>query len=109
MGTDPGGASPAVTAVLPAEGPVWLFSSGPLDPSASARDIPPVPAARRAEQGLIARDMPRSGGRLEAGARGRITRAILEEGRGGDFRDFDRIAAWATGVAAGPAAEAERR
>ncbi|MFD1657459.1 Acg family FMN-binding oxidoreductase [Streptomyces caeni] len=28
--------------------PLWLFSSGPLDTSASERDIPPVPAVRRA-------------------------------------------------------------
>lgn len=91
-----------------ADRPVWLFSSGPLDPSASERDIPPVPGARRAEQRLGAEGHVTFGGRLEAGARGRIARTILEQGRGGDFRDFDRIAAWATGIAADLAAEAER-
>ncbi|MFI2368010.1 flavodoxin domain-containing protein [Streptomyces sp. NPDC018833] len=79
--------------------PVWLFSSGPLDPSASERDIPPVRSARRAERRTGARDHVTFGGRLEAGATGRMAKAILDEGRGGDFRDFDRIAAWAAGVA----------
>ncbi|MFC4610400.1 hypothetical protein ACFO9E_21690 [Streptomyces maoxianensis] len=68
-----------------------------------------MPAARRAGQRLGAEGHVTFAGRLEADARGRITRAILEEGRGGDFHDFDRIAAWATGIAAGLAAEAERR
>ncbi|AVZ77051.1 flavodoxin [Streptomyces lunaelactis] len=65
--------------------------------------------ARRAEQRLNAEGHIASGGRLKARARGRVARAILEEGRGGDLRDFDCIAAWATGIAAGLAAEAERR
>lgn len=91
-----------------ADRPVWLFSSGPLDPSASERDIPPAPGARRAVQRLGAEGHVTFGGRLEAGARGRIARTILEQGRGGDFRDFDRIAAWATGIAADLAAEAEQ-
>ncbi|GAA3775834.1 hypothetical protein GCM10022206_13160 [Streptomyces chiangmaiensis] len=30
-----------------AERPLWLFSSGPLDASASERDIPPSPACGR--------------------------------------------------------------
>lgn len=31
-----------------AERPLWLFSSGPLDASASERNIPPVPGVKRA-------------------------------------------------------------
>ncbi|GAA4543850.1 flavodoxin domain-containing protein [Streptomyces collinus] len=34
--------------------PVWFFSSGPLDASASERDIPPVPGVRRAMDKLEA-------------------------------------------------------
>ncbi|MGW3017454.1 flavodoxin domain-containing protein [Streptomyces longwoodensis] len=82
------------------ERPVWLFSSGPLDPSASERDIPPVPGVRRTVLRLDARDHVTFGGRLEEGAEGRIARMILRSGKGGDFRDFARIADWAKQVAA---------
>lgn len=81
------------------ERPVWLFSSGPLDPSASERDVPAVAGARRAQRRTDARDHVTFGGRLEAGAKGRMAKAILDEGRGGDFRDLDRIAKWARHVA----------
>ncbi|MFC9246124.1 flavodoxin domain-containing protein [Streptomyces sp. NPDC057136] len=91
-----------------AERPVWLFSSGPLDPSASERDLPPVPGARRAQRRTQAREHVTFGGRLEAGARGRIARMILEQGRGGDYRDMDRISAWATEIADGLAVGAQR-
>jgi menaquinone-dependent protoporphyrinogen oxidase len=46
------------------------------------------------------------GGRLQPGARGFMARALLEQGRGGDFRDLEQIAAWATGIAARLAGEA---
>ncbi|MFF8932067.1 flavodoxin domain-containing protein [Streptomyces longwoodensis] len=81
------------------ERPVWLFSSGPLDPSASERDIPPVPGVRRTVLRLDARDHVTFGGRLEEGAEGRIARMILRSGKGGDFRDFARIADWAKQIA----------
>lgn len=79
--------------------PVWLFSSGPLDPSAGERDIPPVRGVRRAMVHLDAREHRTFGGRLENGAKGRMARAIVESGRGGDFRDFGAISAWATAMA----------
>ncbi|MFJ4483666.1 flavodoxin domain-containing protein [Streptomyces longwoodensis] len=82
------------------ERPVWLFSSGPLDPSASERDISPVPGVRRTVLRLDARDHVTFGGRLEEGAEGRIARMILRSGKGGDFRDFARIADWAKQIAA---------
>ncbi|WP_328675113.1 flavodoxin domain-containing protein [Streptomyces sp. NBC_00343] len=88
---------------------VWLFSSGPLDASADERDIPPVRGARRAAMRLDARQHVTFGGRLEAGARGLMARMIVESGRGGDFRDFDRISSWATGIAQASAAEAQVR
>ncbi|MER6611995.1 flavodoxin domain-containing protein [Streptomyces xantholiticus] len=80
--------------------PVWLFSSGPLDPSASERYIPPVAGARRAQRRTDALGHVTFGGRLVAGAKGRMAKAILDEGRGGDFRDLNRIAQWAGAVAA---------
>ncbi|WP_138899872.1 flavodoxin domain-containing protein [Streptomyces albidochromogenes] len=82
-----------------AERPLWLFSSGPLDPSASERDLPPVPSAGRAARRTRAREHVTFGGRLEAGAKGRVARMILEEGRGGDYRDMNKIAEWAAGIA----------
>ncbi|MGW6058094.1 flavodoxin domain-containing protein [Streptomyces sp. NPDC055189] len=78
-----------------AERPLWLFSSGPLDASAGERDIPPVPAARRALVRLGAREHVTFGGCLKEGAKGRVARMIVKSGRGGDFRDFERISAWA--------------
>jgi menaquinone-dependent protoporphyrinogen oxidase len=82
-----------------AERPVWLFSSGPLDASASERDIPPVPGVRRAITRLDARGHVTFGGCLQEGAKGRIARMIVRNGKGGDFRDFTAIEAWAASVA----------
>lgn len=82
-----------------AERPVWLFSSGPLDASAGERDIPAVPSAAHAANLLDAREHVTFGGRLEEGARGFIARMIVKQGRGGDFRDMERIRAWARGIA----------
>ncbi len=79
--------------------PLWLFSSGPLDPSASERDIPPVPWVSKAEARLDARDHVTFGGCLREGARGWVARMILRGGKGGDFRDFGRIEEWAAGIA----------
>ncbi|MFJ2766768.1 flavodoxin domain-containing protein [Streptomyces sp. NPDC087300] len=83
-----------------AKRPVWLFSSGPLDASASERDIPPVPAVRRALIRLDARSHVTFGGCLEEGAKGRVAHMILKSGKGGDYRDFGQIAAWAHRVGA---------
>lgn len=78
--------------------PLWLFSSGPLDPSASERDIPPVPGVRRAMIRLDAREHVTFGGCLEEGAKGFVARQIVSSGRGGDFRDFHQIEAWAARI-----------
>lgn len=83
-----------------AERPVWFFSSGPLDASASERNIPPVPGVERAMTRLDVREHVTFGGCLEEGAQGRVAGMILRSGKGGDFRDFIAIAAWAAGVAA---------
>ncbi|MEV0220409.1 flavodoxin domain-containing protein [Streptomyces sp. NPDC050704] len=75
--------------------PLWFFSSGPLDASASERDIPPVPGVRRAMTRLHAKEHITFGGCLEEGAKGRIAQMIVRNGKGGDFRDFERIEEWA--------------
>lgn len=79
--------------------PVWLFSSGPLDASAAERDIPPTPGVRRVAERVDARGHVTFGGRLDENARGRMARMIVRSGKGGDFRDFEQITAWAEGVA----------
>jgi menaquinone-dependent protoporphyrinogen oxidase len=83
-----------------AERPLWLFSSGPLDPSASERDIPPVPGVSKAMVRLDAKGHVTFGGCLEEGAKGWVAGMILRSGKGGDFRDFPAVRAWASGVAA---------
>ncbi|MFD8226179.1 flavodoxin domain-containing protein [Streptomyces massasporeus] len=80
------------------ERPLWLFSSGPLDPSASERDIPPVPGVKKATYRLDAREHVTFGGCLREGAKGWVARMILRNGKGGDFRDFGRIEAWAAKI-----------
>lgn len=82
-----------------AERPLWLFSSGPLDATASERDIPPVPGVRRTATRLDAKGHVTFGGCLVEGAKGRIAGMILRNGKGGDFRDFTAIENWAAGVA----------
>ncbi|MFG2788168.1 flavodoxin domain-containing protein [Streptomyces sp. NPDC048419] len=79
--------------------PLWFFSSGPLDPSASERFIPPVPGVRRSMTRLDARGHVTFGGCLLEGAKGRIARMIVRNGKGGDYRDFPAIEMWAAGVA----------
>ena len=78
---------------------VWLFSSGPLDASAAQRSIPPVAGVRRVMVRLDAVEHRTFGGCLREGAKGRIARSLLASGRGGDFRDFDSITAWADRIA----------
>lgn len=78
--------------------PLWLFSSGPLDASASERDIPPVPWVQKAVARLDARDHVTFGGCLKEGAKGWVARMIVRQGKGGDYRDFGRIEAWAARI-----------
>ncbi|MEV0412913.1 flavodoxin domain-containing protein [Streptomyces sp. NPDC050448] len=75
--------------------PVWFFSSGPVDTSADEEDIPPVPAVARQMQILGAREHVTFGGSITANTPGLISKALLHEGKGGDFRNPERIHAWA--------------
>lgn len=80
--------------------PVWLFSSGPLDTSADEHDIAPVRSAGRAGQRLRARQHVTFGGRLTERATGWIARRMVRDGLCGDYRNPDRIRAWARQIAA---------
>ena len=87
----------------PELGPVWLFSSGPLDSSAEESELPPVPQAAEAMRALQARGHMTFGGRLSADARdwlGFVVRRMIIEGHDGDFRNPTRVRAWARGIAA---------
>lgn len=54
---------------------------------------------RRVMDRLGVREHVTFGGCLEEGASGRVARTILRNGKGGDFRDFPAIEAWAERVA----------
>ena len=58
-----------------------------------------MPGVRRAMTRLDARAHVTFGGCLQEGAKGRIAGMILRGGKGGDFRDFPAIQAWAARVA----------
>ena len=78
--------------------PVWLFSSGPLDRSAEETEIPPVPQVVRASAALDAVEHRTFGGRLAHDAEGFLASNIAQRS-GGDYRDPERVRAWAQRVA----------
>jgi menaquinone-dependent protoporphyrinogen oxidase len=81
--------------------PVWLFSSGPLDQSADEGDLPPVPQVEAAMRALHARGHVTFGGRLTEEARGWLgflAHRMAGEGHTGDFRNPERIRAWARSI-----------
>ncbi|WP_042424694.1 flavodoxin domain-containing protein [Streptacidiphilus anmyonensis] len=82
-----------------ADRPVWTFSSGPLDDSASTEEILITHSADRASRRLLARDHVTFGGRLAPDSRGWLAHAMVEGGHGGDFRDRARIDAYADQIA----------
>lgn len=72
--------------------PVWLFSSGPLDGTATEGLIPPVRFVRRAMERIRAKGHMTFGGRLEPGAHAKLPT--------GDWRDRDQVDGWAREIAA---------
>jgi len=83
--------------------PVWLFSSGPLDHTADDADLPPNHQAEVAMRLLQGRAHVTFGGRMTAEAHGWlgfVARRLEREGHSGDFRNPERIRAWAREVAA---------
>ncbi|MRH92603.1 flavodoxin [Nocardia sp. SYP-A9097] len=85
------------------EQPVWLFGSGPLDDSADTPDggakVLGAKAVRKAAERVGARSWTIFGGRLERTARG-FPASAMAKSSAGDFRDRDRIHAWAKSIAA---------
>jgi menaquinone-dependent protoporphyrinogen oxidase len=76
---------------------VWFFSSGPLDDSASTREVPPVPQVEQLMAHVGARGHATFGGRLAADATGMA--AGMAKTHSGDWRAPERIDAWARGIA----------
>lgn len=79
--------------------PVWLFSSGPLDGTASESDIPPVRHVAAAMERVGARGHMTFGGRLEPDARGFPASAMAKK-NAGDWRDPEHVASWARAIMA---------
>lgn len=78
--------------------PLWLFSSGPLDDSATEEDIPPVRFVERAMTRLGAVGHRTFGGAMPPDPEGFIARKIAD-GNAGDWRDPVHIARWARQIA----------
>jgi menaquinone-dependent protoporphyrinogen oxidase len=74
--------------------PVWLFSSGPLDDSAERGDVAPPRQVRALMSRIGALGHVTFGGRLEATAQGFVARSLARD-HAGDWRNPDRIHAWA--------------
>jgi menaquinone-dependent protoporphyrinogen oxidase len=78
--------------------PVWLVSSGPLDTSATTKEIPPVKQVRTVMEAIGARGHATFGGRLESTASG-FPASAMARTRAGDWRDPDHIHRWVLEVA----------
>lgn len=80
---------------------VWLFHSGPLGADRAADEVP-APSRVAAYAITLGADQPTTfGGRLEpATAKGFLARRMAAGDMAGDYRDFDRITAWAAAIAA---------
>ena len=79
--------------------PVFLFSSGPLDDSATTEDLEPTRQVRKLMARVGAEDHKTFGGRLEADAEGFAAHAMAKE-HAGDWRDATEVNHWAAYVAA---------
>jgi len=78
---------------------VWLFHSGPLGDDQADTPMPLPKKVRGPAARLGARDVVTFGGRLPGEASGFIAKAMLRQGRGGDWRQLDQAAAWGNAIA----------
>jgi menaquinone-dependent protoporphyrinogen oxidase len=79
--------------------PVWLFSSGPLDDTTDLDALPVVKDVAPIAQRIGARGHAWFGGSLAVDASGFVEHLMIRNGRAGDWRDLDRVRAWARSVA----------
>ena len=80
--------------------PVWLFSSGPLDGTTDLDALPVVKDVAPIAQRIGARGHTWFGGSLAPDASGFVEHLMIRNGRAGDWRDLDRVRAWARDIAA---------
>jgi len=78
--------------------PVWMFSSGPLDDSAARAPIPAVTQVAVLMERVGAIGHATFGGRLAPDVKGFPAQAMAKT-HAGDWRDPERIRAWATEIA----------
>lgn len=78
--------------------PVWLVASGPLDTTADAGTTPDVPQVASAAAAVGARGTTTFGGYLAADATGFPASAMARNGKAGDWRNPERVRAWAAEV-----------
>lgn len=83
---------------LPEPPSVWLFHSGPLG-EADADEPQQPPAAVERLAARLGADVVTFGGRLAEDARGFLARAMVRNGKCGDWRDEDMIRGYADAVA----------
>ena len=80
--------------------PTWLFHSGPCGDGAEDQSVPVGGTVRRLSDRIGASAPTTFGGRLDqAHATTRIQRWMTSGSSAGDWRDWDRIDTWATGIA----------
>ena len=73
--------------------PVWLVSSGPLDDSADAGELPAVRQVAKLAARIGARGQITFGGRLTPDARG-FPASAMARTKSGDWRNPDAVRAW---------------
>ena len=78
--------------------PTYFFSSGPLDDSATAEEIPPVKGVQALMHRVDGRGHQTFGGRLSPDAKGFPASAMAKK-RAGDWRDEEQVRAWARSIA----------
>jgi menaquinone-dependent protoporphyrinogen oxidase len=79
--------------------PVWLFHSGPLGDEAAEEPQPLPKKVQPLAERLEAHDVVTFGGRLAEDAQGFIAKAMARNGKAGDWRDLDQVAAWGNAIA----------
>jgi menaquinone-dependent protoporphyrinogen oxidase len=78
--------------------PVYFFSSGPLDDSATEKQIPPVKGVKKLMGDIGARGHVSFGGRLDPDAKGFPASAMAKE-NSGDWRDARHVQTWMYDIA----------
>ncbi|MGZ8801752.1 MAG: flavodoxin domain-containing protein [Mycobacterium sp.] len=77
--------------------PVWLVSSGPLDDTATQREIEATPQVQKLIARVGARAHTTFGGRLSPDAKGFPARAMAKT-KAGDWRDEAHVRRWVASV-----------